>query len=518
MNICVGILGEDARGWLELLAQIGVPCREAQGRLAPDFWSVVVVADDAGETMLASAREYLKEGGALLCSGSVHARLTGAAGDERSVGYLLQDGESGLFPGIGIVDLYATCRVPAGSNAVMANDGRHCVLSGPAGGGTLVALPFDAPELLGDARASQKSFWAERGRLPFERVSVVSRAGIRALVTRALELLHHGRGLPFLHLWYYPGEKPSLFSLRIDTDFATAAEIEPLAALLGKHDIPATWFVHVEGQEELLRFYGGLKGHEIGVHCFQHRFFDREELIDKDISRAEAMLSAAGVPFRGYAGPYGRSSGELARVIARHGFEYSSEFSYDYDNLPSAPASGDGVTPTLQVPVHPISIGNLRRQGCSGEEMRAYFSDVVSRKLRSGSPLFFYHHPKNLHHDVLEHLFSMIREERISPVLLGDYARWWKSRGTIALAAALEGTRLELAGAAPPGDFCCRVTRGDRTEALVPFPAGLDLRSAAWRASPAPLALPAAVGRMRHFNPWMLVNRVEDYLHRKLSF
>ncbi len=513
MKISVGILARDVSSWQALLRQIGVPSRPAAGALLVEEYSAVIVADDAGAEALGSAREYLRAGGAVLCSGTVHALLTGRANDKRPISYLVQDGRDGPFPGIGIIDISAPCAVPAGAQCVRAADGRASVAVERVGEGALIALPFDAPALLEDRRCTYKSFWMDRRRLPFEYLSRVSRGGVRKITARALELLHHTRGLPFLHLWHFPGEARSLFALRIDTDYGSAAEIESLSALLRKNDIPATWFVHVGAQRELLPRFAAMKDQEIGVHCFEHKAFLTPGEMGLDLEKAEAALRAAGISFEGYAGPFGRWSMTLAQVLARRGFEYSSEFSYDYDDLPSFPSHGGRPEPVLQVPVHPMSIGSLRRQGCTPEEMRKYFADAVTRLLGAGDPLFFYHHPKNLHPEVLEGLFSRVREEKIETTLLGEYARWWKVRSSVAFEAELDGGLLRLSGAAE--NVRCRMTLADGTEAWAKLGSAVETRSLSWTSVSAPLSLPARIGRIRKFNPWIPLNRLEDAFHRK---
>lgn len=514
MNLRVGIASAAPGAWDGLLRQIGVACGPANGVPAPDQWSAVVVADDASEEMVGSARSYLRGGGAVLCSGMIHARLTGTPARSGSIRTLLQDDAGGMFPGIGLVDLFAPCIVPGGANAVRSGEGRASVAVCTLGSGWCVALPFDAARLIADVRQMHKSFWAERRRLPFEHLSLVSRSGIRKLVTRALELLHHRRGLPFVHLWHYPGENPTLFAFRIDTDYGTAAEVGPLASLLKKRGIHASWFVHVSGQEKLLPLYAGLEGHEIGVHCFDHRAFDRYDLIEGDIAKAAAIMRTAGIVPTAYAGPYGRWNSDVARAISRHGFEFSSEFAYDYDNLPSAPPADSGASATLQVPVHPVSIGSLRRQGCSPDEMRGYFAGVVESKLRSRDPLFFYHHPKNLHLDVLDGLFADIQRRGLRTVLLGEYARWWKRRSAVSFEPSVDGDTLRMSGSPAPEDLRCRLTRADGSEAFAPISGSLDLRAADWTPPPEPLALPKDIGRIRAFNPWIPINRMEDFVHR----
>ncbi len=106
-----------------------------------------------------------------------------------------------------------------------------------------------------------------------------------------------------------------------------------------------------------------------------------------------------------------RGMTNLAVQLVDCGFEYSSEFSYDYDNLPSVPRlrHGEG---TLQLPIHPICIGSLKRHSYSDKQMIQYFENVIQRKLASSEPIIFYHHPKDGYYDVLDWLFQEMRHER----------------------------------------------------------------------------------------------------------
>jgi hypothetical protein len=509
MRLRARILSKSPAGWQALLAQIGFPA-SARGDDAEGS-SILIVADDADASMIGAARETLRAGGGVLCSGRIHAAITGSPATERAIGYLVQDDPGGLFPGIGLVDLSVPCSVPAGANAVRSGDGRPSVYAGACAGGWIVALPFDAGALRSDIRAIEKSVWMDRGRLPYERVSRISRGGVRKLVARGVELLHHRQGLPYVHLWQFPGRARSLFAFRVDTDYASHAEVAALAALLERSAVPATWFVHVEGQEAMLPSFAAMREHEIGVHCFTHEAFTESSAIEHDLRKALSLLRLAGIEARSYAGPYGRWSPALAGVQERLGIEYASEFSYAYDDLPSVPATGGA----LQVPVHPISVGNLRRQGCTEEEMASYFTQAATRLLASADPMFFYHHPKNLHHGALEALFSFARAEGIAPVLLGDYARWWKRRAGAEFHARIEADRLTLAGTG--GDIEARVTRSDGMAGFISSDGTSDLAALAWSPAPAVPPLPRGIARTRAFNPWIPINRLEDLLHRALS-
>jgi peptidoglycan/xylan/chitin deacetylase (PgdA/CDA1 family) len=388
---------------------------------------------------------------------------------------------------------------------------------GEYGGGIVAVFPFDAGGMMLDYRVSSKSFYAPHLRLPHEQVSRISRGQIRKLVSRALEVLHHRRGLPYVHVWYYPGEALNVFSLRIDTDAASEEEIDSLFNVADKYQIPFSWFVHVKAQEGFLDRFMAMEGHEIGVHCYEHIRYRNTEDAARDIRRAMDLLGRAGIDPHGFSAPYGVWNPAVAKAIDSFRFEYSSEFSYDYDNLPSYPTGDDRTSSTLQMPIHPVSIGTLRRQGFTQEEMRQYLVGCVGRKLSGRDPMIFYHHPRNHHEQALEEMIGVVKQNDIPIVRMLDYARWWKKRNDFSMNIDVLESMMHIQ-AQPPGDEVrLHVTRNDGSEGFVPLQDSVHLQNVDWRKKPDPSPLPEDIHRIRKLNPWIFINRCEDYVSNILN-
>ncbi len=360
----------------------GTSLSSIQGEFEFDAFSAVVAGDAINEKDVECIRTYLEAGGGVLCSGRVFARVSGTPCREEKVRYISPEPNS-EFSGIGFIDISAPCCVPAQAATGRDQSAKSMIFVGEYGGGRVVVLPFDAGEIVLDGRVMTKSFYASRGRLPFEKVSLVTKNGVRRLVARSLELLHHLRGLPYVHAWYFPSGARSLFALRIDTDYSGESEIEHLSRTLHACGVPLTWFVDVKSQEKIITSYAKMEGDEIGIHCYNHiTYGDYRRNVD-NIRAAAAILEMHGMEARSFAAPYGTWNEGIARAVEHCGFEYSSEFSYDYDNFPSFPLLEGEYSRTLQVPVHPISIGSLRRQGFSEQEMTEYFHDAVKTQVES---------------------------------------------------------------------------------------------------------------------------------------
>lgn len=512
MNLRAGIVG-DAAGWSSLLNQEGIANIEAGSIFKPADFSVLVVSGSVPPQVMSAVRAFVDEGGSVLCSGAGYRELTGIRTSKHFVRYLVPELVSS-FSGVGLIDLEAECDIPDDASTLRTNDGVPAISIAAIGKGHLIALPFDAAEFICDNRVKKKSFYARHGRLPFERVSQVSRAGIRKLVARAIELLHHKRNLPFVHTWYYPDGARSVFNFRIDTDDADEHEIRSLAAAVQRHGIPATWFLHVMAQEKFLGVFKELKEQELGVHCYEHRIFDDALGNANNIQKAYDVLRANGITAKGTAAPYGTWNTALASAIESLNFEYSSEFAYDYDNLPSWPFGERVFMRTLQLPVHPVSIGSLRRQGFSEEEMIEYFQNVVKQKLASRDPLFFYHHPKNGYPKVLDRMFEIVKNAGVNALTMQQFSKWWKMRSAFRPEIRFHESRLEMNALKSGLDdtIRLRVTRSDGTECFVPCSAAINLDSLEWKKTPHPESFPDDIARTRSFNPWVYVNAVEDVL------
>lgn len=494
----VGIVG-NPESWEPLLEQEGVPYSKVSGALSLDQFSAVVAGDDVHDHDLMMMRNYLSLGGGLLCSAKVYAGLRQTTYNQESIRYLLSD-PSSHFSNVGLVDIQARCRVAWNANQLRSDRNTFGVHKGIFNNGHVIVLPFDAGQLSRDNRASSKSFYSPERRLPFERVSTVSRGGVRKLVARSLELLHHHRGLPYVHLWYYPNDSVSVFAFRVDTDRARPAEIDELYKLVSSHQIPTSWFVDVKDQQLFLTMFSSMEHQEIGVHCFEHQVFDSAEKNETNLRQAINVLKGAGMKPEGIAAPFGIWNEGLGKAIQSSGFVYSSEFGYDYDNLPSFPFLHSGLSDVLQVPIHPVCIGSLKRQGYSEDLMKRYFDFVAGMKLATREPLVFYHHPRNGNLDVLKRLFETARAPRVVTMYFGEYASWWKRRLQVKPRIESINSILRVSANKGPDNCWLRVSRPDGTETFAPIRDEIDLGQVTWELRPLPFALPPDYVRARRFN------------------
>jgi hypothetical protein len=463
--------------------------------------SVLIVTAPANRAALDTLAQFLRHGGGVLAAAAHVAGLGGTTVRKEQLAYLVSDGDA-VFPSVRLVDLGVEGQLPREAHHLRTPDNMHAVFAGALAGGVAVLLPFDPVHVLHDVRTADRAFHARHDRLPTERVSRVSRGGIASLIHDSLTFLHHARSMPYVHLWYYPGTRRNALAFRIDTDGAGRKDIDGLYSVLRTASVPATWFLDVAAHEAWLGHFRTFEGHEIGLHCYRHRIHGAMSDQEADWRHGLALIRDAGYSPAGMAAPYGAWTPALGEVIDRLGLTYSSEFSYAYDTVPIMPLLPSATVRTLQVPIHPVSTGSLRRAGFSLTHMKEYFIAAADALLARGLPLFFYHHPTQHAPGVFEALFEHVRAQGVTPIRMDAMARWWLGRAAVKADLRIEGDTLEVGSDADlrAADVAVRVALPSGDEGLVAARSRIDLRTVA--VSPrAPLMVPRDCRATREFDP-----------------
>lgn len=494
MKLRVGLIG-DSPGWQLLLLQEGVPFTVLTDpdELANHAFSIIILHSAVAQGWGEAIKKFVERGGGLLSVTQHYLKIFGGKGNRVSIRYMVPH-EHGQFAGVGLADIFSIGTIAERAQWYYANGKVPSILIERVGEGAVVAVPVDFGALSLDTRARRKAFYLKGNRLPSERVSLVSKGEIRKIIHHLLRSLHTELGIPYCHIWYFPDGVHNVFALRIDTDNGTENEVETLYRLAEGENIRMSWFLHVEAHKEWLATFSKMSGHEIAVHCYRHRVATRA-----DMQKAFEVLRTFEFTPQGFAAPYGVWSENIQRAAEELGFLYSSEFSFDYDNLPSTPIIGNTWSRVLQIPIHPICIGTFRRCRVSDNDIIDYFDRVVAWKLAAREPLFFYHHPRDGNLDVLRHIIRLSRRENQPNLLYSEYASWWKKRMGWRIDIELADRTIHLQGNLSP-DACLRIIRDDE-EVIVRIDRAIHLSEIPWRKIvPAP-PLPSDILRIRKFSP-----------------
>lgn len=302
------------------------------------------------------------------------------------------------------------------------------------GEGYFIILPFELDDLFSNHSIKRQKFYDERNELPSERVSSISRGQIREYLNIIINHSYELIKLPAVKINYFPGNWDNIFCFRVDTDFCSSEQAEALYQLCRKHNVKATWFVDTQDAGRLKSCYAKFENQEIGLHCFRHLVFDSLEENRENISNGLKSLTESGIKVNGFAAPYGEWNESLDQALQETDLFYTSEFGFDYDNFP---VKNREKSP-WQIPIHPISLGRLKRSHYSKEEMFKYFRNIVQHLVNKKLPIIIYYHPHREMLDVIEDVFSNILHRDIPVLSMLEYAQWWQYRHSIKYLAYLE--------------------------------------------------------------------------------
>jgi peptidoglycan/xylan/chitin deacetylase (PgdA/CDA1 family) len=467
-RLAIGVVDAEP-GWEIVLGQIGAWTERVDwSRLDASRYAAVVVNRSLSRGEGEAIESYLRAGGAVLDGGGFAAHA-GKATRPRSIGALLA------------TELEST----------IALDEHH--------GGAIAHVPFDIGGIMRSHRSARRLFPSPGGHHPDEVVARVAKNPFRIVVASALERLHARRDLPFVHRWHLPGDARSIFIFRIDSDYGTPESMLRLRDLADRHAIAMTIFLHVGAHVDHLGLFRDFAPHELAVHGYRHRTFGDYEANWANVNEALALMRRSGLEPTGFAAPTGRWNLALDRALRDLGFDYSSEFTLDVDGLPFQPWAVRDASPVLQVPIHPISVGNLARAGADEREMLAYFEAVIDRQIERRLPIVLYHHPLQEAWDLFDRLLERVRGEGIRSMTMGDYARWWRERSRSRFSAELDDGRLRVASIVDARETTLRVVSPDGSECYLATDADVAPADLPWtrvaRGSMSPTASLASIRR-----------------------
>jgi peptidoglycan/xylan/chitin deacetylase (PgdA/CDA1 family) len=422
MNLKIGI-DNYKPGWEIILKQIGVSFSQfsLSNNISPEEYSVIIITEPHTFEENKIIEKFLNAGGAVLYSDN--AVVNNVFYKFKKVQFLCSK-QNTSFSQIGLVDIYSTIKIPNSKDIITIDSGLS--ISSIEHGVNLI-LPFNINEFILNSNSRRKKFFAYRKELPSEIVSEVSKGKLRKIVELSLEYLHHKRDLPFVHLWHQPYIDKNLFIFRLDTDFCSKKDADEMYEICKKNDISATWFLDTESEDKLNN-YATLGNQEMAIHCDKHYLYDNFDDNYNNILKADEKLKQWGISATGFAAPFGDWNCSLDNALQKMELTYSSEFALDYDDLPFYPYCNNHFSKVMQIPIHPISLGRLRRSHFNENEMLQYYIDLIKRMVKIGEPVIIYHHPRHKHFDIFDKIFQFVKSQNFGNMNMGEFSNWWEER------------------------------------------------------------------------------------------
>jgi len=310
---------------------------------------------------------------------------------------------------------------------------------------------------------------------PQEIIARTNRALLRKAVINALKTRLFSEKLPYIHLAYYPKGYRTVATFRIDCDESNQVDFDRVVNLAGLHNIPLTLFVHVKSQQSYLPHIASIrqKGQDVQLHCYKHETYNDYRNNLDNLIKGKKMMEEAGMKVSGFAAPYGKWNPFLNRVMEKLDFAFSSEFALCYDDLPFFPLINRHVSKVLQLPVHPVCVGLLRKAGLSPEEMKQYFDRTISEKYERNEPIMFYGHPyKEI--DQYPELFNYMlsRISQLSDIWIttySEFATWWKKRLHARFTVRIKKKLTYITTGNSDPTLHIHIEKPDRSELLLPL-------------------------------------------------
>lgn len=296
-----------------------------------------------------------------------------------------------------------------------------------------IYLPFSLKELLKNNEIRAKYFYFSFLRFPYEFVNKINKGALRRLVINLLIDIFQKNNLSYYSRPYFPPNYRTVFLFRIDGDFAKRREIEKVFELLNRENVKFTFFVDVKSSEKFLDFFKekNREKFDIQLHSYYHWVYKEKDKNLENLSIGKNRLNQLGIEIKGFSAPFGFWNPSLNEALEELNFSYSSEFGFDYDDFPILPIVEDRFSKVYQIPVHPISIGCLKRLNLSSKGMVKYYQEYILKTYERGYPIILYDHPKGILEfwEVFKEVFDFIKNlPNIKIMSFTEFWEWWQER------------------------------------------------------------------------------------------
>ena len=385
-----------------------------------------VIVSDITKISLECIFNYVNLGGTLLISSYKWKSLTNTKTYSTKKSLLVPKKNS-FFSSVEYLEIYHKIEYPKDKKIVPLDENLF-IYKYLIGKGCVVIHPFDLKQIFNNNQSIRKQFYNTKIELPSEVVSKTNKGKIRKALFLCLKFLYNFKNYPLIRSNYNPENFSSIFCFRIDSDFSTIKNANKTNSLCEKYSIPATWFVETSSKSMISSVYKNFNSIEFAFHNDRHIVFKSVAKNKNNIINGLNKLNDLNIKnLYGFSAPFGEWNESLNRAMEDK-FKYSSEFCYDYDNFPSFPIINNVFSRTLQIPIHPISIGRLNRSHYSKSEMIEYYLNIINEKYFNHEPIILYFHPNNENFIVLENIFKTIKSLNIKIMTMYDYYKFWIKR------------------------------------------------------------------------------------------
>src|SRR3989344_4706391 len=413
-EINIGLF-ESQPGWKRILEQEKVPWTLFDLDEPLEKYSVIIVNSKlSSEKEIAYLKDYLENSGSVLTSAE-NLRLIDKKQEISRIFIKKITGSGPLLRNTNEVHIESYGYKIKNANHGTINNRHRAVLELKYKKGTIIALPFNLNSLLLDKR-SKKQFFSSPHRPVKELVSLVSKGKIRIT-------------------WF-------------------------ISAIDGKN--------HMNG---IKRLYDAKQ--DIQSHAYEHLIYKSLEENYSNIRKSNEILGRIKKPIKGFCAPFGHWNKNLDLALEKLNYDYSSDYSLDYDNFPFYPFIENRDSRILQIPIYPTCIALMHMRLYSREMMKDYLSYLIQMQYKKQMPLFLYDHPNDGIAEYPEIFFHTIKEikklHNTWLTTLTEFSCWWKKRESTNFKAEIKDNNINITTKNKDKDIYIRIITKGHKEMRLPL-------------------------------------------------
>jgi len=270
--------------------------------------------------------------------------------------------------------------------------------------------------------------------------------------------------LPYVHLWYYPFQSPTVLLFRQDIDYVNKKSVRKLLRLTNQLSVKGTYFINVSGEEEYDELIGHLKlkkpttparnlslkevlasGNELANHGYWHYVFDDTVENSKNIRKGRAYLKRIfGITAEGFASPGGEWNKNLLRALEINNLLYACNGCSDVVGFPFHPRWNRKIFKFLELVFYKICDGSFESEGgdaaCLTSQEIGILSDILESyadgQIKENKPIAIMGHPHlsgNFAERVYLPVLKRLKKLGVPAITLSNFSKWWTRREDMGL-------------------------------------------------------------------------------------
>jgi peptidoglycan/xylan/chitin deacetylase (PgdA/CDA1 family) len=221
----------------------------------------------------------------------------------------------------------------------------------------------------------------------------------------------------------------NIFSLRIDADEYNKETFGRYKPLFNKYKACLTIFFCAssfeESKDEIIKSRN--LGIDIQSHGYYHHVYNDYKSNRYNIKKAKVFFEGIGIETKGFAAPMGKWNIGLMQALQDEGYEYSSDFAYDYLSLPSFPKIKGKRIGVLEIPIFPVAPELFFQNAEFGiKNILDYYKAAIDEIAKCNLPVIIYAHTSIKHGQVPDLLSEITKyallEKSLTPRNMTDIA------------------------------------------------------------------------------------------------